>query len=128
VGTGAGLGVHVVSPDGTKVAAQGSAGIGIYPLDGGPVRRISGMEVNDQLVQWSADGRSLFVLRGREPAAKVFRVEIETGKATLWKEIQFADPAGVTSIYALQISRDEKSYFYTVQRKMSDLYVVEGLR
>ena len=46
----------------------------------------------------------------------------------VWKEIAPADPAGVTGIYAAQIANDDRTYFYSYIRRLSDLYLIEGLK
>ena len=51
-----------------------------------------------------------------------------TGEKELWKQISPPDPAGITSVSTVQLTPDLKSYFYTYQRDLSDLYLVEGLR
>jgi hypothetical protein len=51
-----------VSPDGRLVAcAEAAGGIAIVPIEGGDVIRIPGMGTNDLPIQWTADGRRLFV-------------------------------------------------------------------
>ena len=59
------------------------------------------------------------------PAA-VFRVDIKTGKYELWKEIAPPDLAGVMVISPAVISRDEKSYVYSFNRTLSELFAVDG--
>ena len=84
------------SPDGKKLALHMGGGQGfILPLDGGPRTPLKGLEPEDRLDQWSGDGRYLFVSRPRELPGKVFRIEIETGRRELWKDLMPPDPAGV---------------------------------
>ena len=72
----------------------------------------------------------LYMLRSRRPSsqATIYRVEAATGRQQVWKEITPADPAGVTEIYSAQIAADDRSYFYTYVRRLSDLYLIEGLK
>jgi hypothetical protein len=77
---------------------------------------------------WSADGREIFVIvRGQIPA-QVFRVDIATGKRTLWKALEPADSAGIDTLGRVLLSSDNKSYVYSYVRTLSDLYLVEGLK
>jgi hypothetical protein len=55
-------------------------------------------------------------------------VDSVTGKRTLWKQISPADPAGVDAIQGIAITPDEKSFVYSYRRRLSDLYLVEGLK
>jgi len=68
----------------------------------------------------SPAGRGWFCGHGRGyPAA--------TGKRQPWKVLTPADPSGVANISPIQISRDGKTYAYSVYRDLTDLYLVKGL-
>jgi hypothetical protein len=58
----------------------------------------------------------------------ISRIDSVTGKRTLWKRIAPADPAGVDAIQGFAITPDEKSFVYSYRRRLSDLYLVEGLK
>jgi hypothetical protein len=120
------------SPDGKKLALHMGGGEGfILPLDGGPRTPHEGLEPDDRLDQWRGDGRYLFASRQQELPGKVFRIEIETGRRELWKELMPADPAGVIHVNdsPIAISRDGRSYAYTyIRAVVSDLYLLEGVR
>jgi predicted Ser/Thr protein kinase len=125
------LGQQTVSPDGRYVAAWGPDDlVHLYPLDGGAEVLVPGYSrrkyLSDRLMQFNADGRSLFVLRDLAPVAEIGRIEIATGRWETWKRIRPSDPAGVESIYTARVSRDGKSWFYSMQRQLSDLYVIDG--
>ena len=60
--------------------------------------------------------------------AKVYRVDISTGRRELWKELGPADLAGVTSITSIVIAPDGRSYAYTYSSRLANLYLVEGLK
>ncbi|HLN58678.1 MAG TPA: protein kinase, partial [Thermoanaerobaculia bacterium] len=109
------LGGLAASPDGKRLALHMGGGKGfILPLDGGPRTPLEGLEGGDRLDQWSGDGRYLYVSRQQELPGKVFRIEIETGRRELWKELMPADPAGVVNVNnsRIAISRDGRSYAY----------------
>jgi hypothetical protein len=76
---------------------------------------------------FSADGQNLLV-RTRAIPVKLTRVNLETGKRELWREITPADPAGIQSIASIRVSADGKAYAYSAGRVLSDLYVVDGLK
>jgi len=122
------LGEHTVSPDGKMVGALVEGMIWLYPItEGQPIQVKSTLPV-DRLIRYSADGRHLFARRWNIDKAEVLRIEVATGRAEIWKTIRPTDPAGITSVYCIQITRDEKSYFYNYTRILSDLYLMEGLR
>ena len=122
------LGQKAVSPDGEWIAAEGDGPPSLFPIGGGEAQRIPGVEPRDTFLAWSADGRSIFVSPKMEVPRTVYRVDLSTGKRSLWKELGPADLVGVTSIWSIQISADEQSYCYSYARNISDLYLVEGLR
>ncbi len=121
---------HTISPDGRFVAAGTENESHIYPLAGGEPRPIPGIEVNEFPIRWSADGRFLYVRSSsfRVLPAKVYRVDISTGRRELWKELGPSDLAGVTSITSIPIAPDGRSYAYTYSSRLANLYLVEGLK
>ena len=80
------------------------------------------------LTQFTPDGRALYVKERIGRSVRIHRVELETGRRELWKTIAPSDPTGLDEIYAIQISDDGESYYYTFIRKYSDLFMVDGLR
>jgi len=118
-----------VSPDGRLVACAAAAGgIALVPVEGGEVLRVPGVGANDLPIQWTADGRGLFVFDPGERPARVFTVGIERGERRLVREIELRDPVGVSGVDRVVITRDGQSYAYSYQQFFSDLFLVEGLR
>jgi DNA-binding beta-propeller fold protein YncE len=97
-------------------------------VDAGEPKSIAGIQEGEAPVAWSADGGSLYVYKGGELPAKVYRVEIATGKRTLWKQLMPPDPAGVEYVGPILPTPDGKAYAYGYRRLLSDLYLVEGLK
>jgi hypothetical protein len=77
---------------------------------------------------WTADGTSVFLLERGQIPANVIRMDMATGKRTLWKTMEPADAAGIDTIGRVLISADGKSYVYGYNRTLSDLYLVLGLK
>ena len=119
-----------ISPDGRSVALCGPDRVAkIYPVDGSAARPISGVEANDVPIQWSADGRSLFLTRPGELPARVQLLDLATGKKRPWKELMPADRVGVVRVYSVFVTPDGKSVAYDVARILtSDLYLASGLK
>ena len=122
------LGQKAVSPTGEWLAAEVDGPPSLFPIKGGERREILGVEPGDDFVAWSADGRSIFVEAADEVPQNIYRVDVATGKRSLWKALAPADMVGVLEVWSVQISADEESYCYTYGRHLSDLYLVEGLR
>jgi hypothetical protein len=125
-----GAGSFVVSPDGKLVAARLDQKIRVYPLEKGEPSVLPGQLDGEIPIQWSADGRSIYVYRFDSGArsVKVYRLGVDSGQRELWKEIVPSDPAGIEFIGPILMTPDASSYVYTYQRRSSDLYVVEGLK
>jgi dipeptidyl aminopeptidase/acylaminoacyl peptidase len=126
-------GIHAtafsISPDGQQVAVIGPDQRGyLYPAAGGEPRAIQHLEPGEQPISWGADGHSLYIYRPGELPAKVFRLDLQSGQRTLWKQLMPSDPAGVETIGPILISPDGKTCVYGYHRTLSDLYLVEGLK
>jgi serine/threonine protein kinase/dipeptidyl aminopeptidase/acylaminoacyl peptidase len=118
-----------ITPDGKSVAAIGpDRKAQIFPIDGGAARPIAGVQDGEFPLRFSPDGRWLYVWKRGDVPARVTRVEIESGRRELWKDLLPADPAGVERISNVLVAPDGKSYAYCYARLLSDLFVVEGLR
>lgn len=121
----------VISPNGTSVVAVGpDRKLKLVPVDAGEPRPVPGAEEGDIPIQWSADGRSLYVHQRPEvySPARVFLLNLKSGKRALWRELYPEDPAGVLAIVGVRVAPDGRSYAYSYSRLLSDLYLVEGLK
>jgi hypothetical protein len=122
-----------ISPDGMWVAAgleQKSALQSAWPLGGGEPRPLRGLVPGDWVVRWSDDGRFVFAYDpGRVyPPWPVVRVDLETGRREVWKELTPPGASGATQLLRVHVTPDGRSYGYTFERAQSDLYLVSGLR
>jgi eukaryotic-like serine/threonine-protein kinase len=125
-----GVSGSLLFPDGQFVVARGAdQKPALYPIEGGPPRPIEGLESTDEPLRWSADGKFLFVRpRGLSLHARVYRVEVPSGRRELWKEFAPRDPTGLRDVAASSITPDGKTLVFTYHHTLSDLYVVEGLK
>jgi dipeptidyl aminopeptidase/acylaminoacyl peptidase len=117
-----------VSPDGQTIAASSPNGAILFSSDGTQLPPCRGTEPNDRPIQWSADGRSLYVIQVGRLVTKVFRIELATGRRTMLYELAARDPAGASAPFNMRLTRDGKSYAYGLERILNDLYLVEGLK
>jgi hypothetical protein len=128
------------TPDGRFVAAGVRNKILLYPVDGGEPREIPFLapgEIgehdgeSESLIQWSRDGRYLYLRKDsyRWPLKRlqIVRLDLSTGRREPWQDITPADWTGL-SVGAVFLSADGKSYVYGYDRRLSDLYLVEGLK
>jgi serine/threonine protein kinase/Tol biopolymer transport system component len=125
------LQANLISPDGKLLAGLGAGGeYEVRPVDGGEPRGIAGTLTEDELVQWSPDGRFLYVRGPADSAIELFRVDLLRGRRDLWKRIEPADPVGLIGIQlaSVRVTPDGKSYVYTYWKSLTDLYLVDGLK
>jgi predicted Ser/Thr protein kinase len=119
----------VMSPKGDFIASVGpDHKIYLYPVAGGEPVPVAGTEPDEAPTGWSADGHSIYLFRFGVIPARVFELELSTGKRKLWKELVPADAAGIDTIRGINITPDAKAYVYGYIRTLSDLYQVEGLK
>ena len=100
----------------------------LFPLEGGEPKPLTGLEDFVEGLQWSSDGRSLFVHQHGRTDTKVFRIDVQTGKRDLLLTLSAPDPAGVAAPPEPILTPDGTSYVYSYLRILSDLYLVEGLQ
>jgi Tol biopolymer transport system component/predicted Ser/Thr protein kinase len=118
-----------ISPDGQLIVGIGSDQKGyLFSSTGADPRIVNGMEPGDIPINWSQDARSIYLYRTGEVPAKVYRLELATGKKTVWKQIAPLDPTGVSTIGPILMTPDGKTYVYGFHRTLGDLYLVEGLK
>jgi len=128
------VGEQPLSPDGKWINVQhigegGKVEHKLFPTDGSlHARDVPGVESDDVVIRWSADGRALFVFKRNELPARVYRLDVTTGARMPWLELMPADPAGVARIQVIEMTPDGRTYAYNVSRQLSDLYLVRGVK
>jgi serine/threonine protein kinase len=121
--------VIVLAPDGQQVVGIGpDEKAYAYPVAGGEPQMVRGIESGEQPIQWSADGREMYLYKPGDLPAKVYRLDLATGHRTLWRGLIPSDSAGVSRLGPIIITPDGKSCLYGYHRVLSDLYLVEGMK
>ena len=135
--TAVGVRRGLLSGDGRFVS--GRAGDGDYYLyptaAGGEARKVVGLDPREEPVQWSADGRFLYVRAADEISAstsgmvtKIYRLDPWSGRREILKEIVSSTSDRGGGIGSILISADGISMVYTHHSYASDLFLVEGLQ
>jgi hypothetical protein len=99
----------------------------LYPQGGAP-RAIPGVFRDDRIAGWASGAKALFTYRQGELPAKVYRLDYQTGKRELIREIAPSDRAGVGSSLGIFVTPDGKTYAYSPSQVLHGLNLVEGLR
>jgi len=118
-----------VSPDGRLVVVMNGDGkSSLVPIEGGDPAPIPGLADGEFPIQWTADGRAVYTHRGGGLPARIWRLEIATGRKELFRELSPMDAIGVTSVEKIVMTPDGRGIFYSYRHNLSDLYVADGLK
>ncbi len=119
----------IVSPDGLQILYSKTGGTWfIQPVERGTARTMPGLTTDDQVIRWSADGRSLYLFRPSYVPFRLERLDLASGRRDLIREVAPADRTGVFRISGAALTDDTKSYAYGYDRMRSQLFMVEGAR
>ena len=77
---------------------------------------------------WADDSKEVYVYDRNAIPAIVIRLNPLTGARRPFLQISPPDPSGVWGIRNLTITPSGRAYAYGIVRKLSDLYLIEGLR
>ncbi|MFI5166473.1 MAG: protein kinase [Thermoanaerobaculales bacterium] len=122
--------VPVVTPmsaDGRFVVLDYAGHTLLQSLTGGDPRPIPGLSSDEGVFGFTDDGR-VYVGNSSGPRIRLFRVDPATGRRQFWKEIGPADATGAWPIDGVCVTPDGSAYVYNFARRLSDLYLIEGLK
>jgi hypothetical protein len=121
----------------TKMAPNGTWGV-VLPaglelrlahLESGEIRTVCGLHAGWSPVRWSANGGEIFVFEpGKDYATgNIIRINVHTGEHSPWLTLHPADTVGTSLLRWLDVTPDGRSYAYTYQQDLGDLYILDGL-
>jgi len=118
-----------ISPDGRYAATHGPrATLVLCSMETGAMSQLPGVEPGDTSSQWSADSSALYVYHFGEMPARIYRLDIHTGKRTLVRELEPSQHAGVVSIAPIAMSPDATHFAFSYYQNLSTLFVISGLK
>ncbi len=126
----------VCSPDGrwialydaTKILDNGTNPVVVSHPDGSGEKSFKLLARGDAISAWGIDSASLLVWDRNHLPARLQRVDLATGRRTPVLQVSPADPAGVSGIGGVFLAKDGRTYAYNLARKLSDLYLIRGLK
>lgn len=99
----------------------------LYSLEGGQSIALPKLRTDDWAINHTTDNHSFFVTNGDIPV-NVYRFDILSGTRQFVRQVRPADATGVERITDVFITPDGKSYVYCGVRRLSNLFVVTGLK
>jgi Tol biopolymer transport system component len=123
-------GPMIVSPESSAVIVKNEKGqLARYSVKGGAPTAVGGALPRDEPLAWSPDGESIWVLNKDTKPAKIFRIELRSGRRSLWRDVPYPDPAAIDfESLRVVMSADGTKFVYGYQKHQSGLYVATGLR
>lgn len=113
----------VISPDDQWLAtAIAGEGIRLLPVAGGDARPLPGETKGLHPLAWC--GASLLASRPFEIPAHVIRIDLQSGKQTLWKDLVPADRTALSMVAPIRVAADCETYAYSAQYDPSVLWVL----
>jgi hypothetical protein len=88
---------------------------------------VRGTREGDILSGW-ADARGLLLFNRDGLPCRMVRLDLATGRRDVLGEFMPADPSGISGIPEIQMNWVNQSFTYNYVRRLSDLYLVEGLK
>lgn len=122
-------GAMVITPDGRALLGMcAEEGPCLQPLDGAAARPVAGLQELYPL-WWDASGKTVFAREwGKGGAAVIHRVNPTTGERVPWRTLAPADSVGVMGINRIVGTPDGAAWAYSYIRRLSEVFLVDGLR
>ena len=129
--TAEGYAGEALSPDERSILVyQPDGKIGVWDIGSNALRAIPNSPPQYYTTGWTPDGTSAYVLPNDQfnRTAKVYLLNVSTGKMDFWKTFGAEMPAGGAGVGGPHFSRDGRAYAYEYGQNLSQAYVVRGLK
>jgi eukaryotic-like serine/threonine-protein kinase len=116
------------SNDGKRIAGLNSSGeTVIFDRDTQKIQVVPEIEPTEIIQKWTEDGQALLLYSSLPSEAKIYRVEVVTGKRTLLQTITPSEIAGSRLPIRPAYAERSQTYVYSMVKDLGILYMVEGL-
>jgi DNA-binding winged helix-turn-helix (wHTH) protein/Tol biopolymer transport system component len=117
-----------ISPDGTRIAGANRNNRIVVVAATGGTPEILPVDTMAVPVKWSSDGKRLLIrTEDAEGSPLLEWVDLKSGKTSVWQKLKGSEEEfGYTGMTI--VSQDEKTYVHAYQRRLSELFVVDGWR
>jgi dipeptidyl aminopeptidase/acylaminoacyl peptidase len=99
----------------------------LYSINGGPSIPLPKWTAGDIAINFTTDNHSFFVRHGDNPV-DIYRFDFLNGTRQFVRQLRPADATGVEAISEVLMTPDGKTYTYGGARRLSNLFVVTGLK
>ena len=115
-----------VSPDGKRIVALGPEDEPVlFSTEGGEPMAIPHMMAGDVPIAWTSDSSALFYFEAEEPAARLRRYDLRTGKAHVVSELLAARPVGLMGHYRILVTPDGSTCIFSYSHISANLVLAE---
>lgn len=85
------------------------------------------MSQQERFEKWTEDGQALLVSTETLSEARMYRVEVATGRRTLLQTVEPSERTGTVADVKLSYAEANKTFVYSTTRSLGTLHLVEGL-
>ncbi|MDP2275681.1 MAG: serine/threonine-protein kinase [Archangium sp.] len=122
------------SPDGKWLVGCGKdKRCMLIDAQSGEEKALRDLAMGDFPLQWTADGKGLWLIRSPKPnsssvGVELLRYDLVTAKTVHIGALDPPDPVGMHHLKESVLTPDGKHYVYTVNQQLDELFLVEGVR
>jgi hypothetical protein len=118
----------LLTEDGSRLLARDAASNAfLVPVGGDTPKPLPFLKAGHVALNFSADGRSLFLAKRGERPPAIWRMDLARGSMEIWRVIPLPDLAATVFEESIQITHDGASVAYSLRTRHDELYVVHGL-
>jgi hypothetical protein len=119
----------IFTADGKYVLAKDSHETwALYPIGSGQPIALPKWTAGDVPINHTTDNHSFFVSHGNNPVVDIYRFDFLNGTRQFVRQLRPADATGTEGISEVLMTPDGKGYEYGGVRRLSNLFVVTGMK
>ncbi len=120
---------HIVSPDGVSILVlDKDQKLALYSLQSHTSRTLAGSQPDDDVVNWTPDGRAIYLHHAPDIPIRIYRLDLASGKREVFRDLPTPDLAGVELSGEVSLTPDGRTWALSYGRTLSQLYVADGMR
>lgn len=116
-----------IAPDGQRFVVETEEGWAMADRNNRPLAPILGLDRDDQVAGWSADGHQLFIAKAGPPPLRLWILDLRTRRRWPWRTLQ-ADKHSDAHLSFVMVTPDRRTITAQSYRNPGTLYLVSGLK